>query len=404
MLFYEKAPNLDFIVQEELYSDSQHSIEERGLLPRENPFDYFPEEENFRVFEPVDYVARHLPELLYSGGIRDEVRNLPFIPLRKVKELCDLRDKRYAEMLFRHCSFIVSAYAWADCVKDIDAPHAVKIPANIAILFWFLAEQLRRKPILAYASYSMENFSLIDPEKPIRFNNLRLIQHFTIPEFQSHESGFILPHNDIEAKGGRGHVAIAFAQLAVSKGDKGEFVKNLLIMRDALMDMTQTLVMIPTVCSPDVYFIHVRPWIFYFKKIIYDGVGFFELLKGETGAESVGPTAHDYALRVRHTETELTKHLDALKEYRPLRQQDWLMRILIGPSLKKFAVEHKNDSAVKNAFNEADEALVELRRAHLRLAIQYIKEKGRGDIATGATHYEKFLGQLIKDTEDNMII
>ncbi len=373
----------------------------RGFLPKKDLHKRFCyPRENGELYRRYDEAAQNLPAMLYAGTLRAHLETLPSLPIESVGFFDGASD---AKLAFRHLSFFVSAYAWADCVTDIDAPHAKTIPANLAVPFVALAEKLCVQPILAYWSYALSNFAVLDNKKPIEFSNLRLLQHFTVPPYDRDESGFILPHVEIEAEAGLGLCAIVTAKNAVFHGDDDGFVSALSEISASLRTMSETFRTIPSVCSPDHYYLHVRPWIFYFKDITYEGVGHFDLLKGETGAESAAIMSFDRALGVLHTETELTKHLEQLEFYRTPEQRAWLRAIEESPSIREFAVLRKDDARVKDAFNDAHIALGEFRREHINAAVQYIKCKGRGDIATGGTHYERFLGKLIEETEANML-
>lgn len=388
MAHTETVPALRFIERDIVRED-------RGFLPYPNPLTHFPEDYP-SVRCNYNEAALNLPRWLYEGTVRENLKKLDPLPV----ELCTDDEARLA---FRQLSFFVSAYAWADCVGNIDAPHAKTIPANLAVPFTALAKRLGMKPILAYWMYAMYNFRVVNPAKPIRFDNLRLIQGFTIPPWDKDEAGFILPHVEIEAEAGSGLCAIPRAQIAVLENNPVAYCAYLRTMECSIREMAQTFRTIPSVCNPDYYFIHVRPWIFYFKDITYDGVGHFEQLKGETGAESTAVPSFDRALGIAHQENSLTQHLEQLKAYRPPDQAAWLEAIERGPSLKSYALAHRDMKEVRDAFNAVHDALIEFRTEHRDATVQYIKKKGRGEIATGGTHYEHFLGQLSEDTRQNMI-
>ena len=364
--------------------------EDRGLLPYPDPLAQFPSED--AEFRPYDDMAVELPQLLYAGKLRARLEKLPVLPVEKL-------DGPAAIVAFRHFSYFVSAYAWADCVNNIDAPHATSIPANLAVPFDRLAKKLNSKPILAYAMYATNNFSVVDPKKPIRFQNLKLIQHFTIPPYNRDEYGFILPHVEIEAEAGPGLCAIPRAQQAVVQKDVADLTKHLWTMCKSLREMGETFSTMPKVCSPDVYFKHVRPWIFFFQNITYEGVGFFDRLKGETGAESPAIISFDRALGVHHEPSELIDHLTEIRDYRAPRERAWITAVEQGPSLRDFVLATRTDTKLCEAYNATLTALAQFRRQHLDTAIIYIKQKGRGPVATGGTHYEIFLGNLIEETK-----
>ena len=369
---------------------------DRGLLPWPNPLKQFPSGLPDVLYE-IDALADRLPKYLYDGSIRMRLLRLPLVSLEKL-------EGSLLDLAFRHYSFFTSAYAWADCVKNLDAVHAAVIPYTLAIPFAAMAKKIGVPPILAYFMYAMHNFSVIDPAKPIQFDNLHLLQHFTIPPYDRDEDGFILPHVEIEAKAAPGLRAIPDAQHGARVGDKEEFIYALWQMESSLRAMARVLAAIPLVCSPEVYYRHIRPWIFYFRDIHYEGVGHFPVLKGETGAESSSILSFDHALSIHHEPTGLTDHLHELKSYRPSKQARWLRAIERGPSLRKFARKYRNDSHICGAFNAVHEALIDFRETHYKNALTYIKAKGRGDVATGGTHYEMFLTQLVRETRENMIV
>jgi len=385
--YYDLVPALKFIDNNTVRAD-------RGLLPYPDPLEKFPEE--FSELGVYDDAARHLPQWLYSGCARQELEKLPVLPVEHL-------EGPVLDLAFRHFSFFVSAYAWADCVEDPDAPHAKVIPENLSLLICRVAQKLGVMPILQYYYYTLYDFALLDPSRPFTIRNMRVLQHFTIPPWAQHEAGFILSRVEIGAEAGPGLTAIPPAKLAAYRDDRDSYIINCWAIHDALNVMTETMKSIPRVCSPKIYWRHVRPWIFYFTDIMYDGVGFFQKLKGQTGAESSEVESFDIALGVLHKKSELTDHLHELRSYRPPGHQAWLDAITQGSSLRAYALEHTDDPDVKDAHNAACQALVDFRKAHRRNTHIYIKEPGRGDIATGLTHYELFLDQLIKETEDTMI-
>lgn len=377
------------------FAENKIVREDRGLLPYPDPLEKFPDDFS-GVFQEYNEVAENLPNYISSGSVRKRLEALPPLPV-------DMLEGKYAELAFRDECFFVSAYAWADCIWNVDAPHAESIPENRARTIHALALKIGVPPILVYWMYVMNNFALLDDTKPICFKNLRILQNFAALPFNEDEDGFILSHVEIEAESGPGLCAIPYAQLAALQGEGEEYIRYLEKISQTLLEMTETLKNIPSLCSPNWFFRYVRPWIFYFEQIVYDGVGHFEMLKGQTGAQSPSVISFVRALKISHKKTGLTDHLKELRPYRPPLQEKWLYAVEEGPSLKHFALKYKSDLRIKNAFNKANEALIAFRTAHFKAALMYIKDQGRGEIATGGTNYEKFLPQLIRETEANMI-
>lgn len=368
----------------------------RGLLPLNDPPKEFPPQ-FLDEFKEYDEMSRLLPHYLYDRSLRKRLKKLPPIPYESL-------EGNFAKLaLFRFLTFI-SAYAWAGCADNINARHARVIPENLAVPAAYLAAKFGVPPISTYDFYAKFNFELIDSAKPVQFKNLTLLQHFAIPPYDEDESGFILPHVEIEAEAGVGECAIPYAQEAACNNRRDAFINYMWLMEYSLSKMAETLKIIPSFCRKEVFNQHIRPWIFYFKNIEYKGVGFFPILKGESGAQSAAIESFIKALGIKHKHTSLVQHLKQLKKYRPSKEQFWLSAIERGPSIKKFVKKNKSDMAIKEVWEAVHEALINFRTEHYRLAIMYIKDQGRGKIATGGTHYEKFLPQLIKETKENMIL
>jgi len=182
------------------------------------------------------------------------------------------------------------------------------------------------------------------------------------------------------------------------------------IMRNSMTKMVEASQFIAEVCDPDLYYKHVRPWIFSLKNIRYEGVrrcgifpGWFWRLRGETGAQSPAIPSFDAFLGIQHKISGLTIHIRAMRRYRPPEQNQWLDAIRRGPSLREFVKEHTDNDRLKNAFNDVHDALYEFRRMHKRLAETYILAKDRGTTGTGGTHLIKFLSWLMQSTLDHKI-
>lgn len=385
MDIYRKVPAMRFL-------DMGVVLEGRGLLP-EDPLTEFPEDSEFRI---LDELQVEIPQLLYSEGLREWLEKLPLLPVGKL-------TGREAALAFLRVAFATSAYVWQDAFKKVDAPQIKIIPKNLAVMIYTLAETLGIPPILLYWIYAMSNWKRLDKSGPIENDNMQLIQHFTIAEYASHESGFILPHVEIEAEAGSGLCAIPRAQLASLENDKTAYIYNMLIKHASFEKIIETLDMIPKVCSPELYYLHVRPGIFFFEDTTYEGIGHFKALKGETGAQSSVIPSFVAALGIKHKHNVLIEHLKKLKKYRPPNQKRWLRAIDRGPSIREFALQNKDDNQIREAYNTVLEDLIKFRKVHEGHAIIYIKEQRRPAVATGGTHYEAFLRELIKETEAHLI-
>ncbi len=132
----------------------------------------------------------------------------------------------------------------------------------------------------------MNNWRRIDPEGPIKVENLDTIQKFV--RIQD-EPWFILIHTEIEAKAGPAIRAIGQLQQAVLKDDVHTLKFALDGIAESLEGMIGTLSRMPEGNSPDVYAFAFRPYIQMFQGISYEGVEELEPMptfRGETGVQS----------------------------------------------------------------------------------------------------------------------
>ena len=284
----------------------QWTLAERGFLPTPDPLTALADDR----FAAAEQLGKDLPRLVYEQRFRDEAPKR----LAAVSGFGSLADAE-AERLFMLYSYFASAFVHAPGM-----PPVPRLPAEIAGPLVQLGQICQRPPILAYASYCLHNWRRIEPHGPIALGNIALLQNFSLPgEGKSDEDWFILVHVDIEARAGR--VLTAFQALPdVLKNEDDPRLENVLQEVIAgLRAMNKTMDRMPEGCSPEVYFRKVRPYIFGFNDVVYEGCfgNAPQTFRGETGAQSsIVPTAL-MALGIRHQDSLLTKHLDDMRHYMP---------------------------------------------------------------------------------------
>mmetsp|Transcript_37877 Transcript_37877/g.33894 ORF Transcript_37877/g.33894 Transcript_37877/m.33894 type:complete len:165 (-) Transcript_37877:985-1479(-) len=139
--------------------------------------------------------------LLQKGEFGDRVlRDLP------VLDVSDVEDSALISALFRDYTYMASSYLLEPChmryLKDGSYGHGrPKLPKNISVPLWKLAEKLRAKPFMEYAlSYALYNYKRIDKNGPLVYENLELIRAF---EGGRSEHGFITTHVTMDAYTGQ---------------------------------------------------------------------------------------------------------------------------------------------------------------------------------------------------------
>lgn len=350
------------------------------------------------VITHISDIAQQLPDLIDNGRLRTTLEALPVYDMQALQP-----DRRIVERVFQMYCYFASAY--------VHPPHeetARRIPAGVAVPLVALAQRLGRPPILAYAAYTLTNWQRRDPSQPITVDNLDLIQRFiTLPD----AAWFTLIHVEIEAEAGPAIAAIRPLLMAAQNDDMAGCIYALQTIHDSLINMTETLKRMPEGCHPDRYYREIRPYIFGFDDVIYDGVTQYEgkpvSFRGETGAQSTIIPVLIRALGLQHEQTELLHHLRVMHDYMPREHRIFLHSI--DSSVVRHYVEGdvkatRRPSAIVDAYNETLKRLLDFRQLHLRFAAAYIANKVENPQGTGGTEFVQWLKQLIDETANQILL
>ena len=368
---------------------------DRGFLPTPDPLAAFPAGR----FAQADELGQALPQLVFQQRFRDVAPKMLAMSIsdEDLGRLTQEDDGRAAERLFMLFSYFASAY-----VHSPGLPPARWLPVEIAAPLSALGQICKRPPILSYASYCLHNWRRIDPKGPIALGNIELLQNFSLPgEGKSDEDWFILTHVDIEARAGQ--VLTAFRSL---KNEEDARLET--ILQDALAGlkaMNRTMDRMPEGCSPEVYFRKVRPYIFGFDNIVYEGC-FARTLRrcyrGETGAQSSIVPSVLSAMGIRHKDSLLTKHLDDMRNYMPAPHREF---IASQGSVRDQVVTlvGTRGQTLKDLYNSCLSEVIAFRTRHFEYAVSYIQKKVDNPLATGGTPYVPWLRQLIDESKEQYL-
>jgi len=378
-------------------------LKDRGFLPPEDPIHYLPDEED-RTYIPLIYTLENLssvlPVLIEDRHIREEA----VFQLRSVFAIYDdyfafnVGDTDTAERGMLIYSYLASAYVYARHENP-----ANRIPKEIAIPLVRFAERTGRYPILSYASYCLYNWKRLDPNKPIELGNIELLQNFCTPEVgKRDEDWFILVHVDIENKAAPGITAIAGLDEVITEGNEPAIQKAFDSVYQSLVEMNKTLKRMPEECDPDNYFRFIRPYIFGFENIVYEG--YFDnkpqSFRGETGAQSSVVPAFLAALGIHHEDSVLMKHLKVMREYMPPPHRKFLVDLEKKSAKQNLWTVADSNPKFRDSYNECVDQLLQFRTQHLEYAINYISKKVDNPKGTGGTPYLPWLEQLTAETEE----
>ncbi|NCW47695.1 MAG: hypothetical protein EBV95_06170, partial [Actinobacteria bacterium] len=354
--------------------------------------------------EAWDEMARNLPKYLMAENFRKRVGELPPFDLGALKSEGEIRRAMLA------LSYIGMAYQWS----EEEAAHV--IPAVLAKPWYEVGKLVGRPPILSYASYSIDNWYRLSPEKGVECGNIALLQCFLGGQ---DEEWFIIIHIDIEKKAGIALHAIELAQKAVVANDADALDIALTQLRDGIKSMYDVLARMPEKCDPYVYFHRVRPYIFGWRNnpalpngVVYEGVtelgGKGMKYRGETGAQSAIVPALDGVLGIEHERDELREYLMEMREYMPPKHVKFIEAVENGPSVREF-VNRIGRASTSELFNQSVELVGDFRAMHLEYAGQYIHaqaQKAPGNpsaIGTGGTPFMVYLRKHRDETRQQTV-
>lgn len=371
----------------------------RGFLPTQNPLIKLPDQYDF-----IESMALDLPDLIESESFKTLIRSLPVV------DFSGVQDQRILNRLMMIYAYFASGYV---CGAIKETPSTV-IPQSISKPLVQLAEMLNVLPILSYSSYCLNNWKIISEDLPIAVDNIELLQKF-VKCYD--EDWFILIHVDIEYQGRIALHGIAEGRTAAALDDVESLNKALTFVSKGLDAMNTTFARMPEACRPEVYFNTVRPYIFGFENVVYEGC-FHETpqtYRGETGAQSSLIPAIQSALGVQHLQSTLTEHLVDMRKYMPEshRSQLKVLEASIPPYDEKYPDPEQTDirkaifvmknKTLTTVYNDCIHALWKFRDMHLQYAVDYIHSKVSGDKGTGGTPYMKWLKQLRDETMEYLI-
>jgi indoleamine 2,3-dioxygenase len=346
---------------------------ERGFLPPRDPLRQLPP-----TFATWEEVAADLPKLLAQTALERVVARLPVLDPSGL----DGAALRRAMLLL---SFIGHGYVW----EKWQTEQRDRLPANLAVPWYQVAQRLGRPPVLAYASYALDNWRRLDPNGPIELGNLALLQNFL---GGVDEEWFVTVHVDIEAKAGPALEALTRAQAAVARGDLDLLTSYLERIAAVVERLGQTLARMPEHCDPYIYYNRVRPYIHGFSQhpVIYEGVAAYQgeprAFYGETGAQSTIIPSLDAGLGIEHRPDELRVYLNCMRDYMPPEHRAFLAAIEAGPSIRAYVLEHQKEGGLVDAYNEAVHWLEAFRQRHLEYAAAYIQKQSAYSPYNSTTH------------------
>jgi len=346
-------------------------------------------------FEDVENLSNQLPKVLGNEQIEESV-----LKLEIHKDISNLNSSQLERAMLLY-SYIGHAYMWGKKNEENI------IPEQIALTWHKIAQQLDRPPILSYASYALNNWRLLNKEKPFELENIEILQNFL---GGVDEDWFIMIHVAIE------HEAKHILGSLKDYFFNGSFeIEKLQIALNSIKKINEIMNRMPEKCDPFIYYNRVRPYIFGWKNnpatpngVIYEGVEEYGnkpvSFRGETGAQSSIVPMLDALLGVTHSNDPLREYLDEMRTYMPKEH-----RVLLN-ELDQWSMNNRKE-IVKNLdhshveiLNSIIEQVHIFRNKHLEYARVYIFEQSLTNnsnsniVGTGGTPFMKYLDKHLQET------
>jgi indoleamine 2,3-dioxygenase len=356
-----------------------------GFLPSPDPLRALPAE-----FAAWDALGADLPALLLARQAR---ARLAAMPLLDVDSLATAAERERAMLLL---STFAGAYVWGE------AEPAKRLPPPLAVPLWRLSQTLGRKPIIAHASNVLRNWRRLDPSGGVTLENLAMLQGFL---WSSDESWFVLVTVAIEACGAAALPALVAAQRAAAAGDAPSLIDALDRIAATVERMHTTLLRMYEQCDPYIFYHRVRRFFGGWEApgVVYEGVSETpQRFSGGSAGQSSLIQALDAGLGVRHLSPDSSPFLSEMRAYMPPPHRRFLEALHAGPDVRAFVHARQADPPqLTERYNRCIDLLDAFRRAHLKIAVEYITrqaprpEEARG---TGGTDLTTFLGATKRET------
>uniref|UniRef100_F7GBF2 Indoleamine 2,3-dioxygenase 1 n=1 Tax=Callithrix jacchus TaxID=9483 RepID=F7GBF2_CALJA len=368
-----------------------------------NPLENLPD-----VYNDWMSIAKHLPDLIESGKLRERVEKLDML---SIDHLRDHKSQRLAHLVL---GCITMAYVWDRGCGDVRKV----LPKNIAVPYCQLSKKLQLPPILVYADCVLANWKKKDPNK-----NMDVLFSFRHTDCSK---GFFLVSLlvEIEAASAIKEIPTIFKAMRMQELDT--LRKALLKIASCLEKALQVFHQIHEHVDPQVFFNVLRIYLAGWKGnpqlsegLMYDG--FWKDAKqfsgGSAGQSSIFQ-CFDVLLGIpqRAGGGSAAQFLQDMRTYMPPAHRNFLCSLESNPSVREFVLL-KGDAGLREAYDACVKALVNLRNYHLQIVTKYVlipasqksknktskepsEEENKG---TGGTDLMNFLKTVRTTTQNSLL-
>ncbi|KNG86875.1 indoleamine 2,3-dioxygenase family protein [Aspergillus nomiae NRRL 13137] len=351
---------------------------QNGFLPHSSPLKMM---EN-PYYWPWEHIVSDLPNHIRFRTIRQAVEALPILSTSKLQ---GEPEWRRAYLLL---SYLTHAYIWGgEKPKDI-------LPPAISSPFLEVSSHLELPPCATYAALNLWNYATSDPNADLTDPDLLSVTaSFTGTK---DEEWFLMISVAMEAKGAQLIPLMLDTIHAVSIDDTERVCDSLLTLSEGLKELRKLLERMYEKNRPSVFYHQLRPLLAGSKNmasaglpngVFYDigsGQGKWHQYSGGSNAQSSLIQTFDIFLGVEHIATGGMKTNDAvqprakngfmqeMRNYMPGPHRRFLEMLTSVSNVRAYALSHKANSPIRDAYNTAVMSLGVFRDSHIQIVTRYI--------------------------------
>lgn len=329
----------------------------RGFLPSLDPVLALP-----KAFDPWEDIGARLPELIRDKRLRQEVTQLPLIPVSELK-----REGEWWRA-FSLLAFVSHSYVWCEGKEGVTNI----LPQVLAVPWCQVAAHLDMPPVITHACITLYNWRKIDPKAEISRSNITTLFSFTGSE---DEEWFCV--NTILAEKAGADVIYEIPSILKNCGDRNNdaLIRNFSQIENSIKAMLESMYCMRSKCNPEVFFNQVFGYLAGWEGddggMVYEGVSHAPAQHaGGNPSQSSTLATLDTLLGITHTgkvqQYFMSKERHMIKEHR-LFLQDLRNKVCLRDYVKSCG-EHR----LLSAYNNCIKALVELRSEHIKLVCLYV--------------------------------
>lgn len=360
----------------------QYDIDiQNGFLPKLPPLNHLPVR-----YRPWEDLNTDMTNSIKAGNFVKKVEELPHLMVENL-------NKRELERAIMVLGALAHAY-----VKET-GHHT--IPAQLAVPWVAVAEQLERLPIIAHASLVLQNWRLKDNTKAFHLDNLCTQIDFTGTKT---ESWFFLATTYVEKVGA---AAIPLILESIYFAKKEEYEKAVDLLKQALPILKETVAALTKMyehCDPTIFYHQVRLYFDSFKNVKYTGtMPAIRSYSGGSAAQSSLLQFFDMSVGMEYGKSSSREFLLDMRRYMPAPHRAFLDFVEKEYNLK---ITRTNNEVLNQVCKEVVELLIEFRNEHLKIVSQYIVrpalQSQQSITGTGGTNPLIFLKAIRnKNREEN---